>query len=104
MTPLRAAAEEAFEATYPDLDQVLGSDFAKSARNIYCEGWRAALAAAPSQAASGDFQVRLRGIVVAPTENASPVLPSFPGASVEVDPAILTRRNATRSCSSPSRC
>lgn len=49
MTPLRAAAEEAFEATYPDLDQVLGSDFAKSARNIYCEGWRAALAAAPER-------------------------------------------------------
>lgn len=55
----------------------------------------AALAATPSQAASGDFQARLRAIVVAPTEDASPVLPTFPGASVEVDSAIVPELDFT---------
>lgn len=46
-------------------------------------------------AAQGDWLVRLRGIVVAPTENATDVLPGFPGGSVEVDNAIVPELDFT---------
>ena len=40
-------------------------------------------------AEQGDWLVRARGIVVSPTENSGPVMPTFPGASVSVDEAIV---------------
>jgi outer membrane protein len=46
-------------------------------------------------AEQGDWLVRLRGIVVAPTENASDVLPGFPGGSVGVDNAIVPELDFT---------
>ena len=46
-------------------------------------------------AEQGDWLVRLRGIVVAPTENASDVLPGFPGGSVSVDNAIVPELDFT---------
>ncbi len=58
----------------------------------------AALAPCMFQTASaeqGDFLVRLRGIVVAPTENASDVLPGFPGGSVGVENAVVPELDFT---------
>lgn len=46
-------------------------------------------------AAQGDWLVRLRGIVVAPTEDASAVTPGFPDGSVEVDNAIVPELDFT---------
>lgn len=46
-------------------------------------------------AAQGDVLVRLRGIVVAPTENTSDVLPGFPGGSVGVENAIVPELDFT---------
>lgn len=56
----------------------------------------ASLAAAnTAHAAEGDLLVRLRGIVVAPTENVGPVLPTFPGGSASVDNAIVPELDFT---------
>ncbi len=49
----------------------------------------------PAVAEEGDWQVRLRGIVVAPTENASDVLPGFPGGSVGVENAVVPELDFT---------
>lgn len=46
-------------------------------------------------AEQGDWLVRLRGIVVAPTENSSAVLPSFPGGSVGVENAVVPELDFT---------
>lgn len=50
-----------------------------------------ALTAMPAQAQTeaGDVLVRLRGIVVAPTEKSGPVLPAFPTASVGVGDSVM---------------
>jgi len=48
----------------------------------------AAVATAPAYAAAGDKIVRVRGIVVAPTESAGAVLPTFPTGSVSVNNAV----------------
>jgi outer membrane protein len=48
-----------------------------------------------AEAAQGDWLVRLRGIVVAPTEESSAVLPTFPGATVSVDDAIVPELDFT---------
>ncbi len=48
-----------------------------------------------AEAAEGDWLVRLRGIVVAPTENSSAVLPTFPTGSVSVDDAIVPELDFT---------
>jgi outer membrane protein len=48
----------------------------------------AAVAAAPAYAAAGDKIVRVRGIVVAPTETAGKVLPTFPTGSVSVNNSV----------------
>ncbi len=53
------------------------------------------LAAVPAQAEQGDLLVRLRGIVVAPTDDASDVLPGFPGGSVNVENAIVPELDFT---------
>ncbi|MEM6414995.1 MAG: OmpW family outer membrane protein [Pseudomonadota bacterium] len=42
------------------------------------------MTAGSAHADQGDFQLRLRGIIVAPTEESSAVLPSFPDAEVGV--------------------
>ena len=58
----------------------------------------AALCLSTAQSAlaeQGDWLVRLRGIVVAPTENSSAVLPGFPGGSVTVDNAIVPELDFT---------
>ena len=55
----------------------------------------AAIASGPAEAAQGDLLVRLRGIVVAPTEEAGPVLPTFPTGSVSVDNAIVPELDFT---------
>ena len=49
----------------------------------------------PAFAAQGDWLVRLRGIVVAPTENATDVLPGFPGGSVGVENAVVPELDFT---------
>lgn len=49
----------------------------------------AMIATAPAHAKEGDLLVRLRGILVAPTEKAGPVEPGFPGGSVSVDNAVM---------------
>ncbi len=50
---------------------------------------------APAVAEQGDLLVRLRGIVVAPTEDSSAVLPAFPGGAVSVDNAIVPELDFT---------
>ncbi len=49
----------------------------------------------PAAAEEGDWLVRLRGIVVAPTESASDVLPGFPGGSVGVENAVVPELDFT---------
>ncbi len=49
----------------------------------------------PASAEQGDWLVRLRGIIVAPTENSGAVLPTFPDASVSVDNAIMPELDFT---------
>lgn len=44
----------------------------------------AAVAAAPAQAEQGDALVRVRAVIVAPTEESSGIEPSFPGDEVSV--------------------
>jgi len=46
-------------------------------------------------AEQGDWLVRLRGIVVAPTENTSAVLPGFPGSEVGVENAFVPELDFT---------
>lgn len=53
------------------------------------------LAAAPAQAEQGDVLVRLRGILVAPTDSASDVSPGFPGGSVDVENAVVPELDFT---------
>ena len=48
-----------------------------------------------AMAAQGDWLVRLRGIVVSPTENTSGVMPDLTDASVEVDNAIVPELDFT---------
>ncbi|PZU11035.1 OmpW family outer membrane protein [Sphingomonas sp.] len=48
-------------------------------------GTAALLAAAPAHAEKGDVLVRVRALMVAPTEKSGPVTPSFPGAHVAVN-------------------
>lgn len=48
-----------------------------------------------AMAAQGDWLVRLRGIVVAPTENTSGVMPDLTAGSVEVDNAIVPELDFT---------
>ena len=49
----------------------------------------------PAFAEQGDWLVRLRGIIVSPTENSSAVLPAFPGGTVSVDDAIVPELDFT---------
>ncbi len=49
----------------------------------------------PALAEQGDWLVRLRGIVVAPTGDAGPVLPAFPTGSVSVEDAIVPELDFT---------
>ena len=48
-----------------------------------------------AMAAQGDWLVRLRGIVVAPTEDASGITPDLTAGSVEVDNAIVPELDFT---------
>jgi outer membrane protein len=54
-----------------------------------------AAVATPAFAAQGDWLVRARAIIVSPTEEAGPVLPSFPTGSVTVDDAIVPELDFT---------
>ncbi len=55
----------------------------------------AILAAQPAHAEAGDTLVRLRGIVVAPNEDASAVRPSYPTGHVAVDNAVVPELDFT---------
>ena len=44
---------------------------------------------------AGDFFIRARGIAVAPTENVSDVLPTFPGGSASVETAYVPELDFT---------
>ncbi len=55
----------------------------------------AALFPASAQAKQGDLLVRARAIWVAPTDNASDVLPGFPGGSVNVENAVVPELDFT---------
>ena len=50
---------------------------------------------APALAEQGDWLVRLRGIVVSPTEDSSAVLPAFADATVSVDEAFVPELDFT---------
>jgi outer membrane protein len=50
---------------------------------------------APASAAQGDWLVRLRGIWVAPQDESSAVLPTFPTGSASVDDAIVPELDFT---------
>lgn len=54
-----------------------------------------ALAAAPAQAKQGDVLVRVRGIMVAPTEKSGSILPGFPGEKVSVNNGIAPEVDVT---------
>jgi outer membrane protein len=54
-----------------------------------------AVGMAPASAAQGDWLVRLRGIWVGPQDDSSAVLPTFPGAGVHVDDAIVPELDFT---------
>jgi len=49
----------------------------------------------PAAAEQGDWLVRLRGVVVAPTERSSDVLPGFAGSRVGVENAIVPELDFT---------
>ncbi|HBK90829.1 MAG TPA: hypothetical protein DDZ68_04060 [Parvularcula sp.] len=51
--------------------------------------------AGTASAEQGDWLVRLRGIIVAPTENSSDVQPGFPGGQVGVDNAYVPELDFT---------
>lgn len=53
------------------------------------------LAATPAAAEQGDWLVRLRGILVAPNDDSSAVMPTFPTGSVSVDNAIVPELDFT---------
>ncbi|MEE4213166.1 MAG: OmpW family protein [Parvularcula sp.] len=55
----------------------------------------AAFAPIAASAEKGDLLVRARGILVAPTEETSDVLPALPGASVEIENAIVPELDFT---------
>lgn len=55
----------------------------------------ASLFLAPAFAEEGDFLVRARGILVAPTEDTSDITPSFAGSSVEVENAFVPELDFT---------
>lgn len=54
-----------------------------------------ALVPAQAAAEAGDLIVRARAIVVAPNEDASDILPAFPGSSVEVEDAVVPELDFT---------
>ena len=54
-----------------------------------------AVGAQPAHAEAGDLLVRLRGIMVSPTEEAGAVRPTFPTGSVAVDDAIVPELDFT---------
>lgn len=53
------------------------------------------LAATPAAAEQGDWLVRLRGVIVAPNDDSSAVMPTFPTGSVSVDEAIVPELDFT---------
>lgn len=55
----------------------------------------AAAAAQPAYAEAGDWQVRLRGILLAPNEKSGDILPAFPGQKVKVDNAFMPEVDVT---------
>lgn len=55
----------------------------------------ALVAAQPAHAEAGDLLVRLRGIVVSPTETSSGVTPSFPTSGVGVSDAVVPELDFT---------
>ena len=64
-------------------------------KKTLCAALFSLLTTAPAFAAEGDWLVRLRGIVVAPTESSSAVMPTFPDATVSVDNAIVPELDFT---------
>jgi len=54
-----------------------------------------ALAATPAHAEAGDLLVRLRAIMVSPTETSSGVRPGFPAGRVAVDDAVVPELDFT---------
>ena len=50
---------------------------------------------APAQAKEGDVLVRLRAIVVAPTDSSDAVQPSFPGGKVDVGASVMPEVDIT---------
>lgn len=51
--------------------------------------------AGAAAAEQGDWLVRLRGVIVAPTENTSDVLPGFPGGQAGVENAFVPELDVT---------
>ncbi len=52
-------------------------------------------AAVPANAAQGDILIRLRTILVAPTEKSGPILPAFPGETVGVGNSFMPEIDIT---------
>lgn len=55
----------------------------------------AALVSMPAQAKQGDVLIRVRAIMVAPTEESGSVLPGFPGEEVKVDNSTMPEVDIT---------
>ena len=55
----------------------------------------AGFVAAPAHAAAGDVLLRVRGIMVAPTESSGSILPAFPGEKVKVDNSVMPEVDIT---------
>ena len=64
-------------------------------KNTACALALLALATTPAAAEQGDWLVRLRGIIVAPTEESTGVQPTFPTGTVSVDNAIVPELDFT---------
>ena len=62
---------------------------------LFAAAGLALAAAQPAHAEAGDFLVRLRGIVVSPTETSSGVNPTFPTGGVGVSDAVVPELDFT---------
>lgn len=62
---------------------------------LFAAAGLAALTAAPAHAEQGDLLVRLRAIMVAPTERTGPVNPTFPGAHTAVSDSFTPELDFT---------
>ncbi|MCB2113251.1 MAG: OmpW family protein [Parvularculaceae bacterium] len=64
-------------------------------RKLFLSTGLALAAVSPAYAEAGDWLVRLRGVYIAPQDDAGPILPGVPTGSVSVDDAIVPELDFT---------